>query len=446
MVGCIVSGNDILDAGDIRKSHRLEETMTHSLTRRLFTGSALAAPALLTAQTMGSKVRIGWAGLGNRGGKHIHTMMDVGKGDVTIKAICDTFEPRLAKSKDDVITKQGTAPDTYDDYYKMLADPDLDAIVIMTPEHLHRDMAIAALEAGKHVYCEKPLSHTIEEGFEILSAVEKSGKLFQVGTQRRSSKLYKKAKEIYDSGALGKVVYARAFWYRNSPLTSPAWRYNIPKAAEPGNTDYEKFIGPARATTFNKQRYFQWRLYWDYSGGISTDLLVHQTDAIHMITGRHYCDSVMCNGGIHYWTQDDREVPDTITAGFEYDDHFHINYSAAFSTSHYGYGEQLCGSEGCMEIMNMRYLNVYPEKARGLSEKVTSRPELHFDARNDFNETNSTNDHLKNFVDAIVRGAELNCPAQLGHEAAVTGHLATMSLRSNKKVYWNQREGNYFFG
>ena len=420
--------------------------MNSRLNRRHFTAALAAAPALLSAQSAGSKVQLGWVGLGNRGGRHIRTMMKVAGEDSTIKAICDTFSPRLAKTKDDVISDQGTAPETYNDYYKMLADPEIDAVVIMTPEHLHRDMAIAALEAGKHVYCEKPLSHTIEEGFEILEAVEKSGKLFQVGTQRRSSKLYAKAKEIYESGVLGKVVYARAFWYRNSPLTSPAWRYTIPDESDPSNTDYEKFIGPARATSFNKQRYFQWRLYWDYSGGISTDLLVHQTDALHMITGRHYCDSVMCNGGIHYWTQDDREVPDTVTAAFEYDDHFHINYSAAFSTSHYGYGEQLCGSEGTMEIMNLRYLNVYPDQARGLPEAVRSRPEIHFDAREDFNESNSTNDHLKNFVDAIAHGAELNCPAQVGHEAAVTGHLATMSLRSNKKVYWNQAEETYHFG
>ncbi|MCY4189264.1 MAG: Gfo/Idh/MocA family oxidoreductase [Bryobacterales bacterium] len=420
--------------------------MDNPISRRHFAAAVAAAPGILGAQASGSKVRVGWVGLGNRGGKHIRTLLKVSKDDATVKAICDTFAPRLAKTKDDVISDQGSAPETYSDYYKMLADPGIDAVFIMTPEHLHRDMAIAALEAGKHVYCEKPLSHTIEEGFEILEAVEASKKLFQVGTQRRSSRLYAKAREIYQSGALGTTVYARAFWYRNSPLTRPAWRYDIPADSEPGNTDYGKFLGPAPATSFNKQRYFQWRLYWDYSGGISTDLLVHQTDAIHMITGRQFCESVMCNGGIHYWTQDDREVPDTVTAGFEYDGHFHINYSAAFSTAHYGYGEQLCGSEGTMEIMNMRYLNVYPETARGLPEAVTSRPEMHFDAREDFNESNSTNDHIKNFIDAIAHGAELNCPAQLGHEAAVTGHLATLSLRKNKKVYWNQAKGTYHFG
>jgi predicted dehydrogenase len=307
-------------------------------------------------------------------------------------------------------------------------------------------MAIAALEAGKHVYCEKPLTHTIEEGFEILAAVKKSGKKFQVGTQRRSSLLYKKAKEIYESGVLGKVVYARGFWYRNSLLTEPAWRYDIPGDTNPTNTDYEKFLGSAPQTPFNRQRYFQWRLYWDYSGGISTDLLVHQTDALHMITGRTHCSSVMCNGGIHFWTEDDREVPDTVTAAFEYPDHFHVNYSAAFSNQQFGYGEQLLGHEGTMEIMNLSTINVYPEKYRGAPQKVASRPEIHIDSQKDLGQGNPTGDHLKNFIDAIKSNAPLACDAQTGHEAAVTGHLATLSYRKGNKVYWDNDKGSYRFG
>ncbi len=422
--------------------------MSKSISRRDFVASSaamVAAPAFLNAQTAGDRIAIGWVGLGNRGGKHIFTMMEQAGKDGYIKAICEAFAPRLAQGKDDIATKQGQAPDTYSDYYRMLEDKSIDAVVIMTPEHLHHDMAIAALEAGKHVYCEKPLTHTIEEGFQILEAVKKSGKKFQVGTQRRSSLLYKKAKEIYESGALGKVVYARAFWYRNSAPNDPAWRYDIPADSTPENTDYAKFLGDAPKTEFNKERYFQWRLYWDYSGGISTDLLVHQTDAIHMITGRTYCKSVMCNGGIHYWTDDDREVPDTVTAAFEYPDHFHINYSSMFSNVHYGYGEQLLGSEGTMEIMNLADLHVYPEKVRGLPSEVTSRPEIHFNSQKDFGQGNPTADHMRNFIDAIKSGTPLNCPAEIGHEAAVTGHLATLSYRHEQKAFWDQEQGRYHF-
>ena len=421
--------------------------MPDSLTRRTFVAAstaAAAAPAFLSAQSAGSKIRIGWVGLGNRGGKHIHSMVDVGGSDVHLKAICDTYTPRMAATSDQLVSSGSPAPERYDDYYQMLGDDDLDAIVIMTPEHLHRDMAVAALEAGKHVYCEKPLTHTIEEGFDILQAVEASGKKFQVGTQRRSSKVYMKAKEIYESGVLGEVVYARAYWYRNSPDSDPAWRYEIPADADPSNTDYEKFLGDAPETAFDKSRYFQWRLFWDYSGGISTDLLVHQTDALHMITGRTFCKSVMCTGGVHGW-HDGREVPDTITAGFEYPDNFHLNYSVAFSNSHWGYGEELMGRNGTMLIKNLNELSVYGEDPRRLGANRKPAPEMHFDGQKDFGQGNPTLEHLRNFVDAVLGKEELNCPAIVGHQAAVTGHLATLSYRNNKKVYWDNEEGRYHF-
>jgi predicted dehydrogenase len=136
-------------------------------------------------------------------------------------------------------------------------------------------------------------------------------------------------------------------------------------------SEFEKFLSDAPKVLFNKPRYFQWRLYWDYSGGISTDLLVHQTDAIQMITGRHYCKSVTCNGGIHAWAEDGSEVPDTITAGFEYDDRFHINYSVAFSNI-----EELLGTEGTMIISQLADLDVDPETLRARGPKVTSHPEI----------------------------------------------------------------------
>ncbi len=421
--------------------------MASSVSRRSFvaSSSALAAPAFLSAQSTGSKIQVGFTGLGNRGGRHIHTLFKEGGADINIKAICDTYSPRMATTSDKLVSDGGAAPERYNDFYKMLGDPDIDAVAIMTPEHLHRDMAIAALQAGKHVYCEKPLAHTIQEGNDILAAVEASGKKFQVGTQRRSAKIYHKAKEIYESGVIGEVVYARGYWYRNSPQDNPAWRYNIPADAEPDNTDYQKFLGEAPPTEFNKARYFQWRLFWDYSGGISTDLLVHQTDALHMITGRTHCKSVMCTGGVHAW-EDGREVPDTITAGFEYPGNFHVNYSVAFSNMYHGYGEELMGRLGTIVIKNLTDLYVYPEPERAISKGAKAAPEMHFNTKKDFDQGNPTNAHLRNWVDAILGKEELNCPAILGQQAAVTGHLATASYRNNKKVYWDQEEGRYHFG
>jgi len=416
-----------------------------NLTRRSFAVAAAAAPALLSAQSRGSQIRVGWVGLGNRGGKHIHTMVSEAKGDAVIKAICDTYTPRMALTKDKLVSDGQPAPETYDDFYKMLDDSSIDAVFIMTPEHLHRDMAIAALQAGKHVYCEKPLTHTIEEGFDILQAVEASGKKFQVGTQRRSSKIYQKAKEIYESGVLGEVVYARAYWYRNRQGEgTPAWRYEIPADSTPDNTDYKAFLGEAPETEFDKNRYFQWRLFWDYSGGISTDLLVHQTDAIHMIMGHTHCKSVMCQGGVHAW-RDGREVPDVITAGFEYPDHLHINYSVSFANAHFGYGEELMGRNGVMIMKNLSDLYVYGEDPRMVAKGEKPAPEMHFNDQKDFGQGNPTNEHIRNFLDAVMGKAELNCPAITGHQAAVTGHLATLSYRNDKKVFWDNEQGRYHF-
>jgi len=373
-------------------------------------------------------------------------MVKVADKDVHIKAICDTYTTRLNATKDKLISDGSPAPETYDDYYKMLGDKDLDAIVVMTPEHLHRDMVIAALRAGKHVYCEKPLSHTIEEGFDIVREVEASGKKFQVGTQRRSAKVYQKAKEIYESGVLGDVVYARAYWYRNRQNGgAPAWRYEIPADATPENADYQKFLGDAPETPFDKERYFQWRLFWDYSGGISTDLLVHQTDAIHMITGRTYCNSVMCSGGVHAW-QDGREVPDTITAGFEYPENFHLNYSVSFANAGFGYAEELLGRNGTMVLRNLKDLEVYGEDPRLVAAGQKPAPEMAFNAKKDFGQGNPTNEHIRNFVDAVLGNEELNCPAIVGHQAAVTGHLATMSYRNQKAAFWDEEQGRYHLG
>src|SRR5262249_23319304 len=256
--------------------------MEDRLGRRDFMKAALiAAPAVSSAAGANERINIGWIGLGTRG-DHCLEMLYRGNADkVKVTAVCDTFTGHLARGKDHVQTKGGNAPATFNDYRQILQDKSIDAVFIMTPEHLHHSMVMDALRAGKHIYVEKPLAHTIEEGAEIVKAAEASGKVVQVGTQNRSSSLYKKAKEMVEQGMLGDVHYVRAFWYRNSTPNDPAWRYKIPPDANEKNSDWEKFLGPAPKRSFDLNRYYQWRLYWDYSGGISTDLLVHQTDIVN---------------------------------------------------------------------------------------------------------------------------------------------------------------------
>ena len=159
------------------------------------TAAVLAGPAVIAARGANDKINIGWIGVGTRGNAGIDWLKKAAPDTVTITAICDTFQGYLARGKDRVQTIWGNTPATYEDYHDLLANTSIDAVFIMTPEHLHHDMAIAALRAGKHVYLEKPLAHTIEEGFDIVREWKKSGKIVQVGTQNRSSSLYKKARE-----------------------------------------------------------------------------------------------------------------------------------------------------------------------------------------------------------------------------------------------------------
>src|SRR5579863_1674042 len=339
--------------------------MAEELKRRDFLkAAALAAgPAVISARGANDKINLGWIGVGTRGNAGIEWLHTASPNDVNFVAICETFDGYIARAKDRVKTIYGITPKTYNDYRELLADKSIDAVFIMTPEHLHHDMAIAALEAGKNVYIEKPLAHTIEEGFDIVRAWEKSGKIVQVGTQNRSSSLYKKAKELIQQGMVGDVHFVRAFWYRNGLPNEPSWRYVIPPEANPQNTDWERFLGTAPQRDWSPERYFQWRLYWDYSGGISTDLLVHQTDIVNFMLNKTTPRTCAASGGIYRWTArtDDRDVPDTLSAIYDYSDKFQINYSCYLGNEFFGYGEEICGNEGTIRVMNRQDLYFEPE-------------------------------------------------------------------------------------
>ena len=424
--------------------------MSDEMTRRNFVrgsaGLVASAPAILSAQGANDKITVGWVGTGSRG-NYVMDQAYKGSGElVKIVAVCDTFAGNLAKAKDRVQTQGGNTPKTYVDYRELLADKSIDAVFISTPEHLHHDMAVAALKAGKNIYLEKPLAHTIEEGWDIVRAAKAAGKVVQVGTQNRSNSLYIKAKEMVAQGMIGDVHYVRAFWYRNSLPNNPAWRYAIPPDADEKNTDWNKFLGTAKKRPFDKQRYYQWRLYWDYSGGISTDLLVHQTDITNFVCGKTVPSSCMASGGIYRWTDpsDDREVPDTFSAIYEYPEKFHINYSCYFGNVQYGYGENFMGSEGTIEVLNRQVLNFYTEKLGGKVIPAAA-------ARKEFSESKPGNDnlavqsHVRNFFEAIQGKAKVIAPVEVGQQAAIGGHMATLSFRNGKKIVWDAKTDKYHF-
>ncbi len=425
--------------------------MADELDRRTFLKSAAlaAGPALVSgrAAATNDKVNVGWIGVGTRGYAGLDWLHTAAANDVQITAICDTYQGYIARAKDRMQTVWGSTPKTFVDYHDLLADKSIDAVYIMTPEHLHHDMTIAALRAGKHVYIEKPLAHTIEEGFDIVREWQKAGKIVQVGTQNRSSSLYKKAKELIKQGMVGDVHFVRAFWYRNGLPNEPSWRYAIPPEANPQNTDWKKFLGTAPQRDWDAERYFQWRLYWDYSGGISTDLLVHQTDIVNFMLDKTTPKSCMASGGIYRWTDktDDRDVPDTLSAIYDYSDRFQINYSCYLGNEFFGYGEEICGNEGTIRVMNRQDLYFEPEMYNSrrpnapnrAPENIKSRAALHINGVQEYKESDGAINHFRNFIQAILGKEQVIAPPPVGQQAAISGHMATLSYKNQKKVLWS---------
>ncbi len=423
--------------------------MSDEFSRRNFVRSAALAvgPAVLPALGANDKLNVGWIGTGSRGMYVMDMAYQGAPNTFTVTAVCDAFQGAIAKAKDQVMTKGGNTPKTFVDYQEILRDPSIDVVFITTPEHLHHDMAIAALKAGKNIYLEKPLAHTIEEGFEIVREAQKAGKVVQVGTQNRSNSLYIKAKEMIAQGMIGDIHYVRAFWYRNGLPSEPAWRYAIQEGLSEQTADWQKFLGPAKKRPFDPRRYRQWRLYWDYSGGISTDLLVHQTDITNFVCGKTVPYSCMASGGVYRWTDanDDREVPDTFSAIYEYtESKFHINYSCYFGNENFDYGEQFMGNEGTIEVLGRQRLNFYPEKFRGRAPAhVAARKPVNLYVPN--NDNLAVQAHVRNFLEAVQGKTKAIAPATVGQEAAIGGHMATLSYKQGKKIIWEEKSQKYRF-
>lgn len=425
------------------------------VTRRGFVqtsaGAAVAAaPAFLAAQNTNNKIRVGWIGVGGRGAYCLKAMLESNKDSVVTTAVCDTYAGAMANGKDIVQTVAGNTPKTYHDYKDLLADPEIDAIVIMTPEHLHFPMTMDGLKAKKHIYVEKPLSHLVEEGFQIVELAAKTNVVTQVGTQNRSNKLYQAAKDLIGEGKIGDVHYVRAFWYRNfteKQLAAPRpWRYVIPEDTNPSNTDFKRFLGDAPNRPFSKERYFQWRNYWDYSSGISTDLLVHQTDISNFILNNPLPTQCMASGGIYRWN-DGREVPDCISAIYEYPNKFHLNYSSYFGNKYFDYGEQFLGDFGTIEVIGRKKLRYFPEDfgAAMNPERLKGLKPMELDYIKDFNQPDATHAHFVNWVEAIQGKTKAIAPVSVGQEAAIPGHMATQSYLQGKKCTWDAKNRKFLF-
>ncbi len=298
-----------------------------SLTRRQFihfgTGAlavgaaakaTLLRPHLLSATAQmaqsGDRVRFAGIGTGVRGCELLEGTLEV--PGVECVAVCDLYDGRH-KAAQEALKKD--VPATRD-YRQILDRKDVDAVIIAVTDHQHRRVFEDACAAGKDVYCEKPMSHTVEDGFAMMEAAQRAKRIVQIGSQRVSSILYAKAKEIYDSGKLGEVFSISASWDRNSP--SGAWVYPIPPDASEKTIDWNTFLGNAPKRPFDPVRFFRWRCFEDYGEGLAGDLFVHLISGIHFITGTNTIAQRAQSAGGLYHFKDGRDFPDLIETFYDY--------------------------------------------------------------------------------------------------------------------------------
>jgi len=388
------------------------------MTRRSF--ALIAANAPLAAAPPSDRLNLGLIGAGSRGA----FVMSVFQKDptVTVSAICDVYEPNLERGLS-TARKAGSSAKAYRNYKALLADKDVHAVLIATPEHWHARMVLDALAAGKDVYVEKPLCRTPEEGVELIEAEQRSRQIVQVGMQRRSYDLYLQGRDVVASGALGKVRMVRSWWLNNYLGGQPATKLD-------GPLDWEQWQGPlAKRTPLSPEIFRHWRNHADYSGGIVADQGAHVYDGIHLLMNATYPIAVTAAAGRPHLNGAD--TPESVVVTAEYPEDFigvfSINYGAMRYKSRNDQLNQLDGDRGRMDI-GREDCRVYLE---GAEEKaaIEKRSEKGFGWATDL--------HVQNFIECVRTRKRPTAPMRLGFQAALVVQMANLSLRSGRRARWN---------
>lgn len=452
----------------------------------------------------GKTLRIGIIGSGGRGGYLMKAMgfvnpdkideyTEKGKTDkywvqyledfrvqdnlnIKITAICDVFDKNAEKAvaaganvhRNGKGGKMEDAPKRYTTYKELIASPNVDAVVIATPDHWHVPVALEAARNGKHVYCEKPLSWSVAETYEIRKTVKETGIVFQLGHQGRQTESYNVAKSLIKQDVIGKISLIEVCTNRNDP--NGAWVYDIAPEANEKTIDWKQFIGQAPWHDFSLERFFRWRCWWDYSTGLSGDLFTHEYDALNQILDLGIPNSAMASGGIYFF-KDGRTVPDVLNMAMEYTDRdLTLLYSATLA-SEKNRGKVIMGHDAYLELSDTLIVSVDPQSTRykeklkqglvepfkpifsyvpgqGAIDAVTSPTEKYFAGRGllytyrDGKAVDTTHLHLREWINCIRAGnrAQPSCNIDQAFEEAMTAHMGTISYKEGRRTYWDKEK------
>ena len=410
--------------------------------------------AHLKAAGPNDQIGLAYIGSGIRGAQLIDEFQKV--QGLRHVAVCDLYDGCLARAKEQI----GEGLVTTKDYRAVLDRKDIDAVVIATPDHWHKRMVLDALAAGKHVYIEKPMTWGLEEGEEIIAAEKKTGLVLQVGSQGKTSALTAKAKELIGSGALGKVHMVRMANHRNN--AEGAWVYPVPPDASTRTIDWERFLGPRPKRDFDAKVFFRWRCWWEFSGGVATDLFVHLLTWLHEVMNVQAPVSVVSQGGLYRW-KDGRDVPDVMNSIFEYPEGFIADLYVNLANSAPSAGYMILGTQGTL-LDQRGKLTLIPEpvdhgvQAYGTYSwpKATrtayfeshgwtpeGRPKMPLPPAKPAEEIKVERgpSHAEHFILSIRNRQPSRENAVEGHHAAAAAHLANLAYRQGRRMSWEPRTG-----
>lgn len=410
------------------------------------------------------KIRIGVIGMGIMGYNDLNTALKV--PGVELAAACDLYTGRLERAKElhgkDLFVTQ--------DYREILNRNDIDAVIVATSDNWHARIAEDALKKGKAVYCEKPMVHRISEGAGLISAQKKSGKTMQVGSQRVSSIVYHKAKELYKAGEIGKLNTIEAAFDRQSALG--AWQYTMPPDASEATVDWDRYIAGTKKIPYDPKKFFWWRNYRDFGTGVAGDLFVHLLSGVHVITGSKGPHKIFSSGQLSYW-KDGRDVPDVMSAIMEYPETpehppFQLMLRVNFISGEGDHGTlKFIGEEGVMDLsgngltvshslmpkapgiggwdalstypkaMQETLRSQYAQKYSEADRKAPMKEAINYKPPQGYNEHL---DHFIDFFDGVRTGKPVIEDAVFGFRAAAPCLACNDSYFEKKIIYWNPDE------
>jgi predicted dehydrogenase len=396
------------------------------ISRRAFV-SGSAASVIVTAASSGrvfganNRLRIGVIGCGGLAiGAHMPELLKMKDSDgVEIAAVCDVWQSRLDKAV------ELTGAKGFKEYRAILDQKDIDYIVIVTPEHWHARMTLDAADAGKHIYCEKPMTYSVDEAKKVVKKIQQTKVKMQVGVQGMSDDSYETAQMYIKEGALGKVVQAQIDYSRNH--RGDFWTGPMDGDVRPGeNLDWNAWLGPAPKRPFDPDRLYHWRRYWDYSGGIATDLFVHRITRMIKAIDLKFPERVVATGGKWEFTSSPAEIPDTFNMMCDYPGGptVVVLSSQANDTR---IPHVIRGHHATLEFTRegfvIRPQGIFAEGKSEVEHKRTGGEDITL--------------HHRNLCDAIRNDAPLKCDVMLGYYGVVAVRMAVDSYRKNRCIRWD---------